>query len=199
MTKACCKISMLCYTINMEIEIIKFFQSAKSPFLDVVMWLFSSLASVYFVIFLFLFLYFFMSKKLSIFFVCCTIFNVGLNYLVKIIINRPRPYEVSEEIVNVTNSLGKSFPSGHIVCATTIIVLFLWFFLSKQKSKIVKIFAVFGSVIYLTLVAISRMYFGQHYPTDLLAGLTLGLVLTVIEILIMKCIKKKRKKISQTP
>lgn len=178
----------------MEIEIIKFFQSAKSPFLDVSMWVFSNLASVYFVIFMFVFLYLFMSKKYSIIFVCCTLFNVGLNYLLKIIINRPRPYEVSQQIVNVTNSLGKSLPSGHMVCATTIAVFLLWFLLSKQKSNLTKFFIVFGSVIYLLLVAISRMYFGQHYPTDLLAGLLLGLILTSVEIKIFKNVEKRSKK-----
>ena len=119
----------------MEIEIIKFFQSAKSLFLDIVMYIFSSLASVFFVILFFIFLYIFVSKKYSLIFICCTLFNVGLNYLLKIIINRPRPYEISSEIINITNSLGKSLPSGHMVCATTIAIFLMWFLFSKFNSK----------------------------------------------------------------
>lgn len=180
----------------MEIEIIKFFQSAKSPFLDIVMHIFSSLASVFFVILFFIFLYIFVSKKYSLIFICCTLFNVGLNYLLKIIINRPRPYEISSEIINITNSLGKSLPSGHMVCATTIAIFLIWFLFSKFNSKTKKIFAIFVIVIYLVMVAISRMYFGQHYPTDLLAGLAVGLILSCFEIWFVKHFRKNKTKIS---
>ena len=177
----------------MEIEIIKYFQSLKTPLFDAIMWIFTTMASIYFVILLFIFLYFFSKKKYSFIFIICTAFNVGINYLLKIIINRKRPYEISSEIINVTNSLGKSMPSGHMVCATTIVIFLLLIFWKKLDSRGKKSLAIIFGIIFLLLVGVSRMYFGQHYPTDLIAGVGVGTILTVCEIFILRRLYKQKK------
>lgn len=101
-----------------EIEIIKYIQTFQNGFFDVFFWLFSFFASYLGIIIIFVFLYFFSNKKYATFFLIFTVINVVLNYVLKIIINRQRPYEVSEDIINMVKALGQSFPSGHMVCAT---------------------------------------------------------------------------------
>lgn len=166
----------------MEIEIIKYIQSLHSPSFDGAMWFFTYLASFYAIILFFIIFFFFASKKYSFLFLISALFNVGLNYILKILINRPRPYEVSPDISNVTNSLGKSMPSGHMVTITTIIFFLIFFLFKKLKSKLVKTILVISSILIITLVAISRMYFGQHYVSDLVVGFVEALIICAVEL-----------------
>lgn len=169
-----------------EVEIIKFFQSSQTPFFDLFFWLFSFFASFVGAILLFVFFYFFSTKKFSLFYGICTSLNVGLNYILKIIINRPRPYEVDFDIINKAQALGRSFPSGHMMCFTTMVFFVLLFIFQKYKSKQVKIISLIFCTLLLVCVGISRMYFGQHYITDLVAGLCLAIIFCCIEWVVYK-------------
>lgn len=166
----------------MEIEIIKYIQSLYSPLFDGAMWFFTYLASFYAIILFFIIFFFFASKKYSFLFLISALFNVGLNYILKILINRPRPYEVSPDISNVTNSLGKSMPSGHMVTITTIISFLIFFLFKKLKSKLAKVILLISSILIITLVAISRMYFGQHYISDLVVGFVEAFIICAVEL-----------------
>jgi undecaprenyl-diphosphatase len=92
----------------------------------------------------------------------------GLAEVAKVIAHRHRPYE--HQLGPPTSSW--SFPSGHaataFACATV---------LSAHATRWrVPIFAL------ATLIALSRLYNGMHYPTDVLAGALLG-VLTALLLL----------------
>ena len=179
--------------MNWEIEIIKYLQQNQKFFFDFIFFIFSFFASYIGILLIFVFFYIFW-KKYSYLFLFTCLFNVGFNYILKILFSRPRPYEISDEIINVTNSLGKSFPSGHMVCATTIVFfLFLFVFNAKMK-KSTKISLYFIFIVFLCFVALSRMYFGQHYLTDILAGVLLSLCLSIIIYYIYKAIYLKFKK-----
>ena len=65
-----------------------------------------------------------------------------------------------------------SFPSGHTLHAVSFATLFSWYL--PFMGWIVIPFA--------TLVALSRMVLGMHYPTDVLAGGMLGALLAVVSI-----------------
>ena len=93
--------------------------------------------------------------------------GIALTMLLKMLIARPRP----EDIMNVgfwASATFSSFPSDH---ASTAFVMFgiighhlkkykLWFYLLA------------------ILVAISRIYLGVHFPTDVLAGAFLGILVS---------------------
>lgn len=166
----------------MEIQIIKYIQTLKSPFFDGAMWFFTYLASFYAIILFFIIFFFFASKKYSFLFLISALFNVGLNFILKILINRPRPYQISSDISNVTNSLGQSMPSGHMVTITTIFFFLIFFLFKRLKANTSKIILIILSAIIITLVAISRMYFGQHYISDLAVGFVEALILCSIEL-----------------
>ena len=167
--------------MNFEIEIIKFFQNGQTPFFDLLFYFFSFFASILGVIMIGLFFYLFKSKKFALFFVLCSFVNVFFNYFLKILINRPRPYEISN-VLNLNQAIGKSFPSGHMVSATTISFFVIYFICTKYKSKQTIFASIILACLYLSGVAISRMYFGQHYLTDLIAGLFLGGMLSILQI-----------------
>lgn len=84
----------------------------------------------------------------------------------KIAIMRPRPFETGQ-ITALVAETGYSFPSGHATIAGAF-AAYGWFTKWVRKSwKYLLILMAIG-------VAISRIYLGVHYLSDVIAGLILG-------------------------
>lgn len=103
-----------------------------------------------------------------------------VNVLVKDWIRRPRP---TIDLVNVFGVLNSySFPSGHVMFYAGFYG-FLWFLvytLLKRSWRRTLLLIFLGSLI--ALVGISRIYLGQHWPSDVLGAYLLG-GLTLVAIL----------------
>ena len=92
---------------------------------------------------------------------------VGLlvNQMIIHLWERARPYDAHHSIVPlVTPSVDPSFPSDHATAAFSI--AFGVFFVSRRAGWLFLGFA--------TLVAMSRVLVGMHYPTDVLASLVIS-------------------------
>lgn len=101
---------------------------------------------------------------------CVAIYSQLKNRLV-----RQRPFISWEEIRAHTAPLDLySFPSGHTMNAVNFAVLFCVFY--PPLFWLVVPFAL--------LVALSRVILGMHYPTDVLVGATLGLVVSYGSLLL---------------
>lgn len=90
---------------------------------------------------------------------------LGLKYLVQ----RARPI-VDEPI---SHSPGWSFPSGHAANAaiTSIaLVVLLWPLLGATARRV----AVILAALYITTVALDRVFLGVHFPSDVTGGVLLG-------------------------
>ena len=108
--------------------------------------------------------------KKVIFVALSVIGSIVIGWLLKWGIDRPRPLA----FYHLVQSYGASFPSAHSLYAATLSSLVL--LLSQQhkyRSSIVLV-----SVLWLIIMGISRVYAGVHYPTDVLAGWGIGLILT---------------------
>ncbi len=91
---------------------------------------------------------------------------------IKSIVRRPRPY-THDAIVSVgKKTSGYSFPSGH---SHSIANLSTQLSIRTKKAYVIAIVAVVSLA-----VAFSRMYLGQHYLTDVIAGLALGVGLAFL-------------------
>ena len=96
--------------------------------------------------------------------ICILIYSQLKNRLV-----RKRPFISFPDIHAHTAPLDKySFPSGHTMNAVNFAVLFTWAF--PPLAYLVVPFAL--------LVALSRVILGMHYPTDVMVGAALGLILS---------------------
>jgi undecaprenyl-diphosphatase len=100
-----------------------------------------------------------------------TLGAILLNNVLKSLFVRPRPELFSWG----THVRTTSFPSGHAMSAAAIYgtVAFLAARLAKRRRTRIAIYVVAALIV--CLVAASRVYLGVHYPTDVAAGLVVGL------------------------
>lgn len=98
----------------------------------------------------------------------CLLFG---NLLLKPMIARVRPYDVQTAVKLLIDApVDFSFPSGHTQAAFACTVsLFLW----RKKVGI-------PALIVAAIIAFSRMYLYVHYPTDVLAGLLMGVTFALV-------------------
>lgn len=95
-------------------------------------------------------------------------------------IQRPRP---TADLVRVLRHTGSfSYPSGHIVFFSWVLVLLVvcLFFGRLPRPMVIAAWVVAGLV--LLVACIGRIYLGEHWPSDVLAGLALGLGWTALAL-----------------
>jgi decaprenylphosphoryl-5-phosphoribose phosphatase len=93
---------------------------------------------------------------------------IGLNYVVKLVVKRPRPVlEGLPPLGGAPSSL--SFPSAHATSA---------FAVATAMTRVEP----WGALAFLLAfaLALGRPYLGMHYPSDVLAGAVLGIALGLI-------------------
>ena len=106
--------------------------------------------------------------------------NLGLAGILivslKHLYQRPRP-----DILHLVEEKGFSFPSGHSLAVTLLIGSLIIILGQRVKNTTTKL-ALQGLLgLYLVSVLVSRVYLGVHYPSDVLASLSLGLGILFIE------------------
>jgi membrane-associated phospholipid phosphatase len=93
---------------------------------------------------------------------------IGLNYVVKLIVRRPRPVlEGLPPLGGAPSSL--SFPSAHATSS---------FAVATAMTRVAPLGAL-AFVLALAL-ALGRPYLGMHYPSDVLVGALLGILLGLL-------------------
>lgn len=112
------------------------------------------------------------------------------NLFLKNVIARTRPYEVVEGLTRLVGpQVDYSFPSGHTAISFGAAVA-LFFYLDRKFGVALLALA--------ALIAWTRLYLGVHYPTDVLGGMLIGIVMGVLGHLtadrLWDLLEKNRKK-----
>lgn len=117
------------------------------------------------------------TRKCGFIMIVTLAFNYFLvDIVIKNIVIRTRPYYLSSDIMSWLQGTGYelptsySFPSGHASSGMATAVAML---LYNKKWGI-------PSVIYALLVALSRVYLCVHYPTDVICGIMIGILVAIM-------------------
>jgi undecaprenyl-diphosphatase len=93
---------------------------------------------------------------------------IGLNYGLKLVVKRPRPVlEGLPPLGGAPSSL--SFPSAHALSS---------FAVATAMFRVDP--ATAGAFVFALALSLGRPYLGMHYPSDVLAGAVLGVILGLI-------------------
>jgi undecaprenyl-diphosphatase len=105
-----------------------------------------------------------------------TVGGLILSSVLKTVIDRPRP-DLGAQLSHVYT---QSFPSGHSMMSAVVYLTLGALLARLVQSRVLKFYFVGAALIVTFLVGISRVYMGVHWPTDVLAGWTAGLVWAIL-------------------
>jgi undecaprenyl-diphosphatase len=89
------------------------------------------------------------------------------NLILKKLIDRTRPYDALEQLqILIRKETDSSFPSGHTSASFAAATVY-----AKMGGFLLGI----PGYLLASLIAISRLYVGVHYPSDVIAGMGVGI------------------------
>lgn len=101
---------------------------------------------------------------------------VLINLVIKPLFTRKRPYEILHSIrALIRPPFGSSFPSGHAASSFAAASM-LWFLHTPFR---------YMALVTAFLIAISRIYLLVHFPSDVLAGMVSGVVISYLTYLLV--------------
>lgn len=110
-------------------------------------------------------------KRRAALLVLVAIIGAGaLSFAIKAGIERPRP-ELFPHGVEVYTA---SFPSGHATGSAATYLTLGALLARFQRRRRLKVYLMSVAVLLTLMIGVSRLYLGVHWPTDVLAGWTLG-------------------------
>lgn len=89
-----------------------------------------------------------------------------VNSLIKAVVGRPRP----EIVPHLTEAGGASFPSGHSFNSAVVFIAIALAFAAMSARESVRITLVAAAILLTLLIALSRVWLGVHFPSDVAAG-----------------------------
>lgn len=172
-----------------DTEIIRFISSLRNEYFDYFLLSITFISNAIIIFFFLTTLFLWKEhKRRWIFPLWLTLFfSLIVSYIIKIVVQRPRPFQIG--LVSVLqiafhfirgsfNTWNFSFPSFQTVLVFSALPL-----LSKEFKKFRYIWLIFAC-----LIAFSRVYFGVHYLSDVLAG---GIIGYLIGLIIVSIEEKK--------
>jgi undecaprenyl-diphosphatase len=110
-------------------------------------------------------------------------------FLIKILVERPRPSSDLVEVARVSS--GFSFPSGHVMSAVMLwgFVIFASHVIRQRALRLgVQLFSA-GMIV---LMGLQRVHAGAHWPTDVLAAYLWGAVVLISVIKLFEVLRDSR-------
>src|SRR5688572_29283480 len=158
-----------------DVAVLRFMEARKTEFLDRVAIEITFLGTGVIVLMIVaisgMFLWLTKHKHSALLLMVSTAGGILLNGLLKAGFDRPRPqvFEWGQHTVS------SSFPSGHAMSAATVYMTVAYLAARLQRRHFSRVLTLIAAVIVVVLIAISRLYLGVHYPSDVAAGVLIGI------------------------
>lgn len=148
----------------MDLRIVEWFQGFQNGFFDIIFKVFNEFGDELVFLIVASIIWWLISKEFGYRFMMIFLVSVGVNDIFKNIFQRARPYTFSSVESLVEPTYGYSFPSGHAQNSMTMALVLKERYGGLNKWVNPVLFTIVG------LVMIARIYLGQHYLTDVIAG-----------------------------
>jgi undecaprenyl-diphosphatase len=110
-----------------------------------------------------------------------------LSSVLKHFIARDRP----ELVPHLSHVYTSSFPSGHSMLSAVVYMTLGALLARIAPGWTVKLYFIGVALLLTFLIGVSRVYMGVHYPTDVLAGWTAGLVWAILCWLVARWLQRR--------
>jgi membrane-associated phospholipid phosphatase len=126
--------------------------------------------------------------------------SLGLSGLIFLYVShifmRPRPFLLFDKPIWSGSPNIPGFPSGHTLSIAVCCGLLMYLLVPRIKSSLGKTIAVAIGVLIMLYVGFSRLYLGDHYLTDVIAGYALGtawlgFACTSVELVFRRIVKRR--------
>ena len=157
--------------LDWGIEVVLWFQQF-SPALDLPFKSLTFLGNLEFFLILMPLIYWCLDRRLGARLLILFLISAYINSVAKVIADQPRPFQYDSRVKALVQADGGGLPSGHTQSAVVV-----WGYLASQvRRPMLWILAGFLMI----AIPVSRLYLGVHFPTDLLGGYILGILLLVL-------------------
>ena len=146
--------------------------SLRNPFFDTFFITITKFGNPKSIIIMLIILVILLPKKEKIQLLIGTTLNVGMNHIIKYTIRRPRPMHL-----RLVKQGGYSYPSGHTMISIAIYGFLIYLVNKKINNNYLKCFLTTFLVMIIISIGISRIYVGVHYPSDIIGGYLLAIIL----------------------
>ena len=114
-------------------------------------------------------------------FVCAVILGQVLSAVVKLLVSRPRP----DIVPHLDLVYASSFPSGHSAMSPVVYLTLAGIVAAGEMDRASKLLLLTLAPVLVAAIGVSRIYLGVHWPTDVLAGWSMGTAVALLATLIL--------------
>jgi len=163
-------------------------QQIHGPVLDSIFRIITFLGTERFYLFILLPLIFWcvdfgLGARIAIILLLSSYFNIDL----KDLLQQPRPFDIDPS-VQLSDAMGYGLPSGHAQSS-----LVVWGFIATWINKT---WFRMAAILLVILIGFSRIYLGVHFPTDVLGGWVIGVIILGVYLAVRPVLERRLLKLS---
>ena len=176
---------------NVDNNIVSFVVSFRGEKYGAIYWISRIITELGFVyVMIFIFVLFFIFSRINIYSLILslgTLTNYLANFIVKIIVRRPRPLE---EFRWMSES-SFSYPSSHTMCSTFLYGFLAYIIYKSNLKNKYKYPLMILSILVIFIVGFSRIILSVHYFSDVVGGFLFGVSFVMLSIILDNYLSSK--------
>jgi undecaprenyl-diphosphatase len=121
------------------------------------------------------------------FILIATLGGTFLSFTLKRFFGRERP----DAVLHLVTVHSPSFPSGHAMLSAVVYLTLGALLTQVVARRVDKVYFITVALVLTLLIGVSRVYLGVHYPTDVLAGWSVGLAWALLCWVVARILRRR--------